>query len=88
VDKRFEFTAPPLRHSLAVVLAFAATADRPAAVLTGPTAIAGAPPDVIRLPRATETPDMVQLHRWPSADRDGGSGVERRPAALAPADPV
>ena len=61
VDSRFEFTAPPLRHSLAVVLAFAATADRPAAVLTGPTAIAGAPPDVIRLPRATETPDMVQV---------------------------
>jgi DNA-binding transcriptional LysR family regulator len=38
-----------------------ATADRPAAVLTGPAAIAGAPPDVITLPRATETPDMVQV---------------------------
>ena len=61
VDSRFEFTAPPPRQSLAVVLAFAATADRPAAVLTGPTAIAGAPLDVIRLPRATETPDMVQV---------------------------
>jgi DNA-binding transcriptional LysR family regulator len=61
VDARFEFTAPPLRHSLAVVLAFAATADRPAAVLIGPAAIAGAPPGVITLPRAAQTPDMVQV---------------------------
>jgi DNA-binding transcriptional LysR family regulator len=35
-DPRFEFTDPPLRHSLPVTLAFAATAGRPAAVLTGP----------------------------------------------------
>jgi DNA-binding transcriptional LysR family regulator len=35
----------------AVVLAFAATADRPTAVLTDPTAIAGPRPGVIRLPR-------------------------------------
>ena len=34
VRPRFEFTDPPLRHSLA--LAFAATADRLTAVLTGP----------------------------------------------------
>jgi DNA-binding transcriptional LysR family regulator len=61
VDSRFEFTAPPLRHSLPVVLAFAATADRPAAVLTGPAAIAGVPPDVIRLPWPAETPDMVRV---------------------------
>src|SRR5260370_4291055 len=40
VDPRFEFTDPPFRHSLPVALAFAATADRPAAVLPGPTAIA------------------------------------------------
>ncbi len=50
VDPRFAFTDPPLRHSLPVVLAFAATADRATAVLTDPTAIAGTPPGVIRLP--------------------------------------
>jgi DNA-binding transcriptional LysR family regulator len=44
IDPRFEFTDPPLRHSLPVVLAFAATAGRPAAVLTGPAAIAGPRP--------------------------------------------
>src|SRR5580704_10788508 len=38
-DPRFEFTDPPLRHSLPVALAFAA-AGPPAAVLTGPAAIA------------------------------------------------
>ena len=31
---RFEFTDPPFQHSLPLTLAFAATADRPAAVLT------------------------------------------------------
>ena len=36
VNPRFEFTDPPLRCSLPVTLTFAATADRPAAVLTGP----------------------------------------------------
>ncbi|HME65437.1 MAG TPA: LysR family transcriptional regulator, partial [Streptosporangiaceae bacterium] len=34
VDPRFEFSDPPLRHSLQMNLAFAATADRPTAVLT------------------------------------------------------
>jgi hypothetical protein len=33
---RFEFTDPPFRHSLPTTLAFAATASRPTAVLTGP----------------------------------------------------
>jgi hypothetical protein len=42
VDSRFEFTDPPLRHSLPMDLAFAATADRPTAVLTGPSVITGA----------------------------------------------
>jgi len=50
-DPRFEFTDPPLRDSLPVALAFAATAGPPAAVLTGPAAIAGVPPGVIRLPQ-------------------------------------
>ena len=44
VDPRFEFTDPPFRHSLPMVLAFAATGDRPTAVLTGPAVIAGPGP--------------------------------------------
>ena len=60
-DPRFEFTDPPLRHSLPVALAFAATAERPAAVLTGPVAIADVPPGVIRLPRPAGTGDMVRV---------------------------
>jgi hypothetical protein len=59
-DTRFEFTDPPLRHSLPVALAFAA-AGPPAAVLTGPAAIAGTPPGVIRLPRPAGTGDMVRV---------------------------
>jgi len=61
VDPRFEFTDPPLRHSLPVVLAFAATADRPAAVLTGPAATGGTPPGVIRLPGPAEFSEMVRV---------------------------
>ena len=61
VDPRFQFTVPPLRHSLQVVLAFAATAGRPTAVLTGPAAIAGPPPGVIRLPCPPGTGDMVRV---------------------------
>jgi DNA-binding transcriptional LysR family regulator len=52
IDQGFEFTDPPLRHSLSMDLAFAAAADRPTAVLTGPSVIAGRLPKVIRLPRA------------------------------------
>jgi DNA-binding transcriptional LysR family regulator len=59
VNPRFEFTDPPLRHSLPMALAFAATADKPTAVLTGPAAIAGTRPGLIRLPRATVSQDMV-----------------------------
>jgi DNA-binding transcriptional LysR family regulator len=39
---RFDFTDPPFRHSLPMTLAFAATASRPTAVLTGPRLHAGA----------------------------------------------
>jgi hypothetical protein len=42
-----------------VALAFAATADRPTAVLTGPGVIAGSRPGLIRLPRAMVSQDMV-----------------------------
>jgi len=58
-DPRFEFTDPPLRHSLPMALAFAATADRPTAVLTGPGVIAGNQSGLIRLPRPMVTRDMV-----------------------------
>jgi DNA-binding transcriptional LysR family regulator len=61
VDPRFEFTDPPFRHSLPVALAFAATADPPAAVLTGCTGTAGNPPDVIRLPRPAGAGDMARV---------------------------
>jgi DNA-binding transcriptional LysR family regulator len=61
VDPRFAFTDPPLRHSLAVALAFAATADPPAAVLTGCTATAGTSPGVIRRLRPADTGDMGRV---------------------------
>jgi DNA-binding transcriptional LysR family regulator len=60
-DPRFEFTDPPVRHSLPMTLAFAATAGPPAAVLTGPAAIAGTPPAVTRLPRLAGTADMARV---------------------------
>jgi DNA-binding transcriptional LysR family regulator len=60
-DPRFEFTDPPFRHSLPVTLAFAATASRPTAVLTGPTTIAGPPLGVTRLPRPVGTSDMTRV---------------------------
>jgi DNA-binding transcriptional LysR family regulator len=59
VNPRFEFTDPPLRHSLSMTLAFAAASDRPTAVLTGPAALAGSRPGLIRLPRAMVSQDMV-----------------------------
>jgi hypothetical protein len=42
-------------------LAFAATADPPASVLTGRTAIAGTSPGVIRRLRPVDTRDMVRV---------------------------
>ena len=59
VNPRFEFTDPPLRHSLPMALAFAAAADRPTAVLTGPAVLAGSQPGLIRLPRPAGTRDVV-----------------------------
>ena len=60
-DPRFAFTDPPVQHSLPVALAFAATARPPAAVLTGPAAIADVPPGVSRLPRPADTGDMTRV---------------------------
>jgi hypothetical protein len=59
-DPRFEFTDPPVRHGLSMALAFAGTASRPTAVLTGPSVIAGPPPGVARLPRPADTGDMTR----------------------------
>jgi hypothetical protein len=42
-------------------LAFAATADRPTAVLTGPSVIAGSHPGLIRLPRPMVVHDTVRV---------------------------
>jgi hypothetical protein len=61
VDPRFEFSDPPLRHSLPMDLAFAATADRPTAALTGPSVIAGSRPALAWLPRPTVIHDMVPV---------------------------
>src|SRR6516162_4080781 len=58
-NPRFEFTDPPLRHSLPMALAFAAAADRPTAVLTGPAVIAGSRPGLIRMPPNLVSQDMV-----------------------------
>jgi DNA-binding transcriptional LysR family regulator len=61
VDPRFEFSDPPLRHSLQMNLAFAATADRPTAVLTSPSVITGSRPRLFRLPRPTATHEMARV---------------------------
>jgi DNA-binding transcriptional LysR family regulator len=61
VDPHFAFTDQPFRHSLPVTLAFAATADPPAAVLTSRTATAATTPGVSRRLRPADTGDMVQV---------------------------
>jgi hypothetical protein len=61
-DPRFEFADPPFRNSLPMVLAFAATRDRPPAVLTSPSVIAGTLPGLIRVPRLAGIHDMVRVH--------------------------
>jgi hypothetical protein len=68
MEPRFEFTDPPFRNSLPITLAFAATANRPTAVLTCPHHLIGS----CRLAqpgRATEPYDMipVRLDRSPLA---------------------
>ena len=61
VDPRFAFTDPPLRHSVPVMLAFAATANQATAVLADPTAIAETRPSVIRLSEPAGPADMVRV---------------------------
>ena len=61
VDPRFEFTDPPFRRSLPMTLAFAATASRPTAVLTGPRHPIAAGPAPAEPDRATDAYDMVPV---------------------------
>jgi DNA-binding transcriptional LysR family regulator len=61
VDPRFEFTDPPFRRSLPMTLVFAATAGRPAAVLTGPSTVAGSRAWPIRRSRPADTCGMVRV---------------------------
>jgi len=60
-DPRFGFTDPPFRRSLPLTLAFAATADRPTAVLTGPATAAGSRATPIRPSRLADTSGMVRV---------------------------
>lgn len=53
-NPRFEFTDPPFRNSLSIALAFAATASRPTAVLTGPRRQMGADPGPMLSAGATD----------------------------------
>jgi hypothetical protein len=61
VNPRFEFTDPPVRHSLPMSLAFAATGDRPAAVLTSPTVSAGSWPGPNRPQQFPRVGDMARV---------------------------
>jgi DNA-binding transcriptional LysR family regulator len=57
----FEFTDPPFHRSLPLTLAFAATTDRPAAVLTGPATAVGGRATPIRQSRLADTSGMVKV---------------------------
>src|SRR5262249_3907908 len=52
---------PPFRRSLPLTLAFAATADRPTAVLTGPATAAGSWATPIRRPQPADTSGMARV---------------------------
>src|SRR5262249_61664790 len=56
---RLDSPVPLRRRPLPLALAFAATADRSTAVLTGPGVIAGSQSGLIRFPRPMVTRDMV-----------------------------
>jgi DNA-binding transcriptional LysR family regulator len=60
-NPRFGFTDPPFRRSLPLSLAFAATADRPTAVLTGPATVAGSRVTPIRRSRPADSSGMVRV---------------------------
>ena len=58
---RFEFTDPPLRHSLPMTLSFAATATRPIAVLTDPLHLVGGPDWAGPRQQEADSYDMVRV---------------------------
>jgi DNA-binding transcriptional LysR family regulator len=60
IHGNFEFIDPPVRHSLALALAFAATSDHLTAVLTGPLHTVGEQARGARQ-RAADTYNMVRL---------------------------
>lgn len=63
----FEFTDPPFQHSLPMTLAFAATANRPTAVLTSPLHFTGDQAAYGVWQRVADSYDMVRV------------GLQRRP---------
>jgi hypothetical protein len=60
-DPRFGFTDPPFRCSLPVTLAFAATGNRTAAVLTGPVTTGGRWAGPVRRSGPADASDMVRV---------------------------
>jgi DNA-binding transcriptional LysR family regulator len=82
-DPRFGFTDPPFRRSLPLTLAFAATADRPTAVLTGPVTVAGSWATPIRQSRPADASGMVcvslQQHQLTASAALAWSGDLPRP---------
>jgi DNA-binding transcriptional LysR family regulator len=61
IDSRFEFTDPPFRCSLPVTLAFAASGNQPAAVLTGPATVAGGRAGPVRRSGPADASGMVRV---------------------------
>ena len=80
---RFEFTDPPFQRSLPLTLAFAATADRPTAVLTGPATAASGRATPIRRSWPADTSGMVKVslrnHRLTASAALAWSGDLPRP---------
>jgi DNA-binding transcriptional LysR family regulator len=68
-NPRFDFADPPFRSSLPMTLAFAATATRPVAVLTGPRHPVHAPPPAAQPGPPADTYGMTpaRLHHHPLA---------------------
>jgi hypothetical protein len=60
VNPHFEFTDPPFRRSLPITLAFAASASRPTAVLTGPYNRLGYWPGPAEPDPAADPADLVR----------------------------
>jgi DNA-binding transcriptional LysR family regulator len=61
VDPGFAFTDPPFRHSLPMSVAFAATADRPTAVLTSPSMAMEGTRVTARMARTADMHDMAEV---------------------------